>query len=63
MTKVNWDSRGFRKSSFSGDQGGGQDSGGNCVYLDGSLRTVADSKSGILLGLPAAGLVSLAKRS
>lgn len=53
---INWDSRGFRKSSFSG-------AGNDCIYLDGALRRVADSKSGILLSLPAAALVSLAKRS
>lgn len=37
----------LRKSSFSGDQGGGQDSGGNCVFVTPQAATtsfVHDSK-------------------
>jgi len=54
---------GFRKSSFSGSDGGGQDSGGNCVYLDGARSTAFDSKSGVRInvagGVPARLLANL----
>jgi len=54
---------GFRKSSFSGSDGGGQDSGGNCVYLNGGRTTALDSKSGVRInvagGMPVRLLASL----
>jgi hypothetical protein len=61
MDAINWAARGYRKSSASGSDGGGQDSGGNCVMVHRTMHGIADSKGDAVLSVPAAALVSLAR--
>jgi hypothetical protein len=56
ITAINW-----RKSSFSGDKGGGQDSGGNCVELEPSFSMIRDSKNASILNLNKSGILSFVK--
>jgi Domain of unknown function (DUF397) len=56
MTERVFEGRVFRKATAS-------NGGGGCVYLpsDGELDAVADSKTGVVLTVPADGLVAFAK--